>query len=54
MSYPARGWVNMIYSEDIGTEFGMEKCAMLIKKSRKRQMTEGIELQGLEDLEIRF
>ena len=28
-----------IYSQDIGMEFGIEKCAMLVMKSRKRQMT---------------
>ena len=33
-----------IYGQDIGMEFGKEICAMLIMKSRKRQMTEGIEL----------
>ena len=33
-----------IYSQDIGMRFGIEKCAMLIVKSGKRQMTEGIEL----------
>ena len=33
-----------IYSQDIGIEFGIEKCAMLIMKSRKQQMVEGIEL----------
>ena len=32
-----------IYSQDIGTEFVIEKCAMLIMKSGKRQITEGIE-----------
>ena len=32
------------YSEDIGMEFGVEKCAMLITKSGKRHLTEGIEL----------
>ena len=32
-----------IYSQDIGMEFGIEKCTMLIRRSRKRQMTEGIE-----------
>ena len=31
-----------IYSQDIGMEFSMEKCAMEIRKSGKRQMTEGI------------
>ena len=32
-----------IYSDDIGMEFGIEKCSMLIMKSGKRQMTKGIE-----------
>ena len=29
-------------------EFGIEKCAMLIMKNRKRQITQGIELPNLE------
>ena len=33
-----------IYSQDIRMEFGIEKCAMLVMKSGKRHMTEGIEL----------
>ena len=33
-----------IDSEDIGMEFDIGKCAMLIMKSRKQQMIEGIEL----------
>ena len=33
-----------IYSQDIGMEFGIEKCAMLFMKSGKRQMTVGMEL----------
>ena len=33
-----------IYSRDIGMEFGIEKCAMLIMKSGKRQLTDGMEL----------
>ena len=33
-----------IYSEVVGIEFGMEKYAMLIIKSGKHKMTEGIEL----------
>ena len=33
-----------IYRQDIGMEFGMEKCAMLVMKSDKRHMTDGIEL----------
>ena len=31
-----------IYSQDIGMEFGIEKCAMLVMKSGKRRMTDGI------------
>ena len=38
-------------SEDIGMEFGIEKYAMLIMKSIKRQMTEGTELPNQEKLE---
>ena len=33
-----------IYSQDIGMEFGMEKCALLLMKSGKRHLTDGIEL----------
>ena len=33
-----------IYCEDIRMEFGIEKCAMLVMKSGKQHMTEGIEL----------
>ena len=33
-----------IYSQDIGMDFGIEKCAMLVMKSGKRHMTDGIEL----------
>ena len=33
-----------IYSDDRGMEFGIEKYAMQIMRSRKRQMTEEIEL----------
>ena len=35
-----------IYSQDIGMEFGIEKCAMLVMKSGKRHMTDGMELQN--------
>ena len=30
-----------IYSQDIGMEFGIEKCAMLVMKSGKRHLTDG-------------
>ena len=33
-----------IYSQDIGKEFGIEKCAMLVMESGKRHMTDGMEL----------
>ena len=33
-----------IYSQDIGMEFGTEKCALLVMKSGKRHMTDGMEL----------
>ena len=33
-----------IYSQGIGMEFGIEKCAMLAMKSGKRHMTDGMEL----------
>ena len=33
-----------IYSQDIGMEFGIERCAMLVMKSGKRHMTDGMEL----------
>ena len=32
-----------IYSKDIGMEFRIEKCALLIMKNRKREAAEGIE-----------
>ena len=33
-----------IYSQDIGMEVGKEKCAVLVMKSGKWHMTEGVEL----------
>ena len=33
-----------IYSQDIGMESGIEKCAMLVMKSVKRHLTDGMEL----------
>ena len=33
-----------IYCQDIGMEFGIEKCAMLVMKSGKRHLTDGMEL----------
>ena len=40
-----------IYSDDVGMEFGREKCAMLIMRSRKRQITEGLEMPNQEKSE---
>ena len=33
-----------IYSQDIGMEFGIEKCAMLVIKRGKRHLIDGMEL----------
>ena len=33
-----------IYSQDIGMEFGIEKCAMQVMKSGKRHQANGMEL----------
>ena len=40
-----------IYSDDIGMEFCIEKCAMLIMKSEKQQITEEMELPNQEKSE---
>ena len=37
-----------MYSQDIGMEFGIEKCTMVIMKSGKRHMTERVELPNQE------
>ena len=41
-----------IYSQDIEMEFGIEKCAMLIMKSRKQETMEGTELPTQERIRI--
>ena len=33
----------IIYSQDIGMEFAIEKCVMLVMKSGKRYLTDGME-----------
>ena len=38
------------YSQDIGMEFGIEKCVMLIMKNRKRHMTDKKELSNKEKI----
>ena len=40
-----------IYSQDIGMEFGIEKCAMLVMKSGKRHLTNGMELPNQDKIE---
>ena len=40
-----------IYSYDVGIEFTIEKCAMQIMKSKKRQLTEKIEMTNQEKSE---
>ena len=39
-----------ICSDDIGMEFIIETCSMLIMKSRKQQMMDGIELPNQEKI----
>ena len=39
-----------IYSQDIGMEFGIEKCALLVMKSGKRRITDGIELPNQDNI----
>ena len=42
--------VEKIYSQDIGMEFGIEKCAILVMKSQKRYMTDGMEQDKIRTL----
>ena len=42
-----------IYSQKIGMEFGKEKCVMLMMRSGKRDMTEGIELPNQGKIRMR-
>ena len=41
-----------IYSQDIGMEFGREKCTMLVMKSGKRHLTGGMELPNQEEIRM--
>ena len=41
-----------IYSQDIGVEFGIEKCAMLVMKSSKRHLTDGMELSNQDKIKM--
>ena len=39
-----------IYSQDVQMEFGIEKCTMLVMKSGKRHLTDGMELPNQEKI----
>ena len=41
-----------IYSRDVGMEFGIEKCAMLVMKSGKRHLTDGMELPNQDKIKM--
>ena len=41
-----------IYSRDIGMEFGIENCAILVMKSGKRQLTDGMELPNEDKIKM--
>ena len=41
-----------IYSHDIRMEFAMEKCAILVMRSGKRHLTDGMELPNQEKIKI--
>ena len=41
-----------IYSQDIGMEFAIEKCAVLIMKSGRQHRTEGMELPNQEKIRM--
>ena len=42
-----------IYSQDIEIEVGIEKCTMLVMKSEKRHLTDGMKLPNEEKIEAR-
>ena len=41
-----------IYSQDIGMEFGIEKCAMKVMKSGKWHLTDGLELPNQDQVRM--
>ena len=41
-----------IYSQDTGMEFGIEKCAMLVMKSGKRHLIDGMELPNQDKIRM--
>ena len=41
-----------IYSQDIGMEFGVEKFTMLVMKSGKRHLTEGMVLPNQDKIRL--
>ena len=42
-----------IYSQYIGMEFGIDKCAILAMKSGKRHLTDGMELPNQDKIRTR-
>ena len=41
-----------IYSRDIGMGFGIEKCTILVMKSGKGQLTDGMELPNKDKIKM--
>ena len=41
-----------IYSQDIGMEFGIKKCTLLVMKSGKQHLTDGIELPNQDKIRM--
>ena len=41
-----------IYSQDIGMEYGIDKCAMPVMKSVKRYLTDGMELPNQDKIRM--
>ncbi len=49
LEYTVRTYAVRIYSQDIRMEFRIEKCAMLVMKSGKRHMTDGMKLRNISE-----
>ena len=41
-----------IYSQDIRIEFGIEKCSMVVMKSSKRHLTDGMKLPNHDKIKM--
>ena len=42
--------IHRVFSQDVGMEFGFEKCSMLIIEEKKRETSEGIEQLNQESI----